>query len=334
MTGPRTLPPFAEKALFLALGVVAVAGGADPARARRRAGRARPALRPHRRLGDPPAGDARRSGRCWRSASSPTSCCRARSASAPSGSCSPREWFRRAGAPLPRRPLPARMARRRRSASRRCSPAWRSPWPSSSLDPPGLGTLAPLPAHHRARLPADRPRPHLVPAPARPAAAPLRQPAGAPRMSREPDAPAPRITRRGPDAARAAGRRDRRARPGGCATCRSLQNERYALLAEENRVNIRLHPAGPRPDPRPRRAAHGRQPAELPRHHGPRAGRATPRRCWRGSPTIIALPPEVAGARAEGDGRPQRLRAGGGHRAPDLGRRGPGLGQRPGPARA
>ena len=78
-----------------------------------------------------------------------------------------------------------------------------------------------------------------------------------------------------------------------------MQNERYRLLAEENRINIRLiPPARGLIFDRDGRAAR-RQPAELPHRHGARAGRRPRRRCWPGSPTIIDAAAGRAGAGAE-----------------------------------
>ena len=58
-----------------------------------------------------------------------------------------------------------------------------------------------------------------------------------------------------------------------------LQSDRYTMLAEENRINMRLLSPVARADPRPVRRAAGGQPAELPRRDGVGAGRARSTAC-------------------------------------------------------
>ena len=82
--------------------------------------------------------------------------------------------------------------------------------------------------------------------------------------------------------------------------------------------------AGPRADPRPRRAADGRQPEQLPGGDGPRAGRRPGSHPRPSRPADRARRSRPGAARGD---EPQRLRARRGRRTPDLGRCGAGLGQ-------
>ena len=132
------------------------------------------------------------------------------------------------------------------------------------------------------------------------------------------------------DAARAAGRGRRRA---GMADARPPGPAERAFRAARRGEPRQpaADPAGARGHHRPSRPAAGRQSSELPDHHGARAGRgrrggARPAGPDRGDPA------RPARAGAEGDGEPQRLRAGRGGRAPDLGRHRAGRGERADPA--
>ena len=108
-------------------------------------------------------------------------------------------------------------------------------------DRPGSAALLRYAVTTALAYPLDRARADLVPQPARAAEPGLRRPAGAAAMKGRANEPAPRITRRGlmllglqAGVVGALGWRMRE--------LQIVQNERYALLAEENRVNIRLIP--------------------------------------------------------------------------------------------
>ena len=195
--------------------------------------------------------------------------------------------------------------------------------------PPGLGAVAAPPAGDRDRLPAGGARADLVPAGSR-AARRRGLPAGAAAMRPPVKAPPPRITRRGlmllGIQAGAVGALAWRMRD-----LQIRQNEHFSLLAEENRVNLRLIPPARGVITDRHGPAARRQPAELPHRHGARAGRrrrggARPARADRRHPA------RPARAGAEGDGEPQRLRAGRRRRAPDLGRHRAGRRERADPA--
>ena len=112
-----------------------------------------------------------------------------------------------------------------------------------------------------------------------------------------------------------------------------VQNERYRLLAEENRINIRLIPParGIIFDRDGRLMAGNRQNYRIvmvrEQAGDPEAVLA------RLASIIAAAAPTCGSGRCSEMSAPQRLRAGGGRRAPDLGRRRAGRGQRAGPAR-
>ena len=143
-------------------------------------------------------------------------------------------------------------------------------------------------------------------------------------------APAPRITRRalmllGLQAGVVGAARLAHARP-------ADQADRALPAARRGEPDQHpADPAGARHDLRPRRPAAGRQPAELPHRDGARAG-GRPRGGAGAARQHHRPAAGQARAGAEGDGAPQRLRAGGGRRAPDLGRRGAGRRQRAGAA--
>ena len=147
-----------------------------------------------------------------------------------------------------------------------------------------------------------------------------------------PHAPPPRITRRGADAARPPGRGDRRAR---LADARPADRAERALPAPRRGEpgQPAADPAGARHHHRPRGPAARRQPAELPHRRWCASRPRDPKAVLARLATIIDLPPDRPGAGAAGDERAQRLRAGRGHRAPHLGRRGAGRGQHAGAAR-
>ncbi len=110
-----------------------------------------------------------------------------------------------------------------------------------------------------------------------------------------------------------------------------MQADRYSMLADENRINLRLL-APPRGlHHRPFRRRHGLQPPELPGGAGGGAGRRSrfdPRRGGGPDLDLRERPPP----RAARDPPQAQLRAGGGAREPDLGRDGSHRGQRAGAA--
>ena len=188
-------------------------------------------------------------------------------------------------------------------------------------DPPGLAASLRHVLATALAYPLVARRPRLLPAPARAAGGRRRVP-GTAAVRRPVKAEAPRITRRAlmllglqAGVVGALGWRMR--------DLQILQNEHYRLLAEENRVNIRLIPParGMIFDRNGKLLAGNRQNYRI---IMVREQARDPELVLARLAELIELAAGPAGAGAARDGDAQRLRSGRRRRAPDLGRRGAG----------